>query len=42
MDNKQVEAIVKEIIYKNNKQQAIISYILIGLVMGGLYIYKKI
>jgi uncharacterized protein YejL (UPF0352 family) len=42
MDEKQVQQIVKEIINKNNKQQAIMSYIFLGLMVGGLYIYKKI
>jgi hypothetical protein len=42
MDEKQVQQIVREIINKNNKQQALMSYICLGLVCGGLYIYKKI
>ena len=42
MDEKQVRQIVKEIINTNNKQQAFITYIFLGLMVGGLYIYKRI
>lgn len=42
MDDKKIESIVKELIYKNNKQQAIISYVFIFLMAGGIYIYKLI